>query len=74
MEQLRDLHSSPNIIRVINKEERGRRDMQHVGGRRDVCTGFGWGHLRERDHSEDPVVDLKIILRWIFKNPCFFVC
>jgi len=48
--------------------------MQHVGGRRDVCTGFGWGHLRERDHSEDPVVDLKIILRWIFKNPCFFVC
>jgi hypothetical protein len=22
-----------------------------------------WGNLRERDHLEDPVVDMKIILR-----------
>jgi hypothetical protein len=26
------------------------------------------GNLRERDHSEDPVVDGRIILRWIFKK------
>jgi hypothetical protein len=31
-------------------------------------AGFGWGNLRERDHSEDPDVDGKIILRWIFRR------
>ena len=24
---------------------------------REVCTGFWWGNLRERDHSENPGVD-----------------
>jgi hypothetical protein len=32
------------------------------------CTGFWWGNLRERDHWEDPGVDVRIILRWIFKK------
>ena len=27
---------------------------------------FWWGNLRERDHLEDPCVDGRIILRWIF--------
>ena len=31
-------------------------------------TGFWWGKLRERDHFEDPGVDGRIILRWIFKK------
>jgi len=31
-----------------------------------VHTGFWWGKVRERDHLEDPVVDGRIILRWIF--------
>jgi len=30
--------------------------------------GFGWGNLRERDHLEDPVLDGRIILRWIFRK------
>jgi len=27
-----------------------------------------WGNLRERDHLEDPGVDWRIILRWIFRK------
>jgi hypothetical protein len=31
-----------------------------------VYTGFWWGNLRERNHLENPDVDERIILRWIF--------
>jgi len=34
----------------------------------EVYTGFWWGNLRERDHLEDPGVDGRIILRWIFRK------
>jgi hypothetical protein len=27
-----------------------------------------WVHLRERDHLGDPDVDVRIILRWIFRK------
>jgi len=27
-----------------------------------------WGNLKERNHLRDPGLDVKIILRWIFKN------
>jgi hypothetical protein len=40
-----------------------------------VCTGAGkvhkcfrWGELRERDHLEELGVDLRIILKCVFKN------
>ena len=33
-----------------------------------MYTGFWWGNLRERDHLEDPGVDDRIILRWIFSK------
>jgi hypothetical protein len=36
--------------------------------RAEVRTGFWWGNLRERDHLEDPGVDRRIILRWIFRK------
>jgi hypothetical protein len=46
-EELHDLYSSPNIIRVIKS-----RRMRWVGrvacmGKREVHTGFCWGDLRE---------------------------
>ena len=31
-----------------------------------MCTEFWWENLRERDDLEDPGVDGRIILRWIF--------
>jgi hypothetical protein len=31
-------------------------------------TEFWWGNLREREYFEDPGVDGRIILRWIFRK------
>jgi hypothetical protein len=38
-----------------------------VGERRGLY-GFWWGNLMERDHLEDPDVDGRIIVRWIFRK------
>jgi hypothetical protein len=40
--------------------------MWRVRGRREVCSGFWWGSLRERGYWGDQDVDGRIILRWIF--------
>ena len=32
----------------------------------EMYTEFWWGTLRVRDHLEDPGIDGRIILRWIF--------
>jgi hypothetical protein len=37
-------------------------------GRGEAYTGFSWGKMRESDHFEDPGVDGRTILRWIFRE------
>jgi len=64
------MHSLPNILRVV-KSTRMRwagQGMCRVWGRGEVCTGFWWGNLWERDHWGDPDVDGRIILRRIFRK------
>jgi hypothetical protein len=61
-EELPDMYSSPNIVRVIKS-----RSIIWAGcvpwmGRREACTGFWWGNVKERDHWGDPGVDGRIIL------------
>jgi hypothetical protein len=34
----------------------------------ELYTEFWWGNLKERDHLEEPGIDGRIILRWIFRN------
>ena len=65
-EELYDLYSSPNIIQV--GRSRRMRWVGHVArmGRGEAYAGFWWGKMREGDHLEDPGVDGRIILRWIF--------
>jgi hypothetical protein len=66
-EELNDLYFSPNIIRV--KFEKNEMDGAcSTYGREEKCVqGFWWEIPWERDHLEDPGVDDKIILRWIFR-------
>jgi hypothetical protein len=67
-EELNDLYSLPNIVRVINS--RRMRWAGHVArmGTGDVCTAFWWGSLWEGDHWGDPDIDGRIILRWILRT------
>ena len=38
------------------------------GGEEKCVQGFGGGNLRKRDHLDDPGVDGRIILKWIFRK------
>jgi len=59
----------PSLFGRSNREERDGRGNYHLGdGRGEMYTGFRWGNPRERDHLEDPRVDGRIILRWIFRK------
>jgi len=39
-----------------------------MGGTCSIYTGLWWGNLREGGHLEDPGVEWRIILKWIFRN------
>jgi len=58
------LYATPNSNWVI--KSRRMRWAWHV--ERMVYTGFRWGNIRERNYLEDPGIDGRIILRWIFRT------
>ena len=67
-EELHDLHSTPNIIRVI--KARRLRDAEHLA-RADTAemhTGIWWWDLRKINHLEDMGLDRRIILKCIFEG------
>ena len=59
---------SPDVMRMIRTRRIRRTGLVAHMGKGEVYTGFWWANLREGDHLEDPGVDGRIILRWIFKN------
>jgi hypothetical protein len=69
-EDLNDGYSSSNIIRVIKSRRMGwAGHVARMGERIGVYRGLRRGRdLRDRDHLEDPGVDVIIILRWIFRK------
>ena len=68
-EELSDLYCSPNIVRVIKSRRlRWAGLVEGTEVRLDALGVLGGGDLRERNHFEDPGVDGRIILRWIFRK------
>ena len=67
-EELNDLYSSPNIVRVI--KSRRMRWAGHVPrmGEERGRIGSWWGNRRARDHWGDLGVDGWIILGWISRR------
>jgi len=67
-EELNDLYSSPNIVRVV--KSRRMRWAGHVArmGEERGCIGSFWGNRWERDHWGDLGVDWWIILGWISRR------
>jgi hypothetical protein len=67
-DELHDLYSSPNIVRVT--KSRRMRWAGHVArmGRGEVFTGFWLGGPKTRDHWEDLGVGGRKTLRWTLRR------
>ena len=55
-------------MRVIKSKRMGWAGRVALMGREKAYTGFWWENLRKRNHLEDPGVDGRIILKWIFRK------
>jgi hypothetical protein len=50
-EEIRDLYSSPSIIRIIKSTRiRWAGHVARMRGKREMCTGYWWESQRERGH------------------------
>jgi len=67
-EELNDLYSSPNIVRVIKSRRMNGLGMWRIWLRRGGCIGSYWGNWRERDHWGDLGVDGWVMLGWISRR------
>jgi hypothetical protein len=67
-EELHDLYCSPNVVRVIKL--RRMRWAGHVARmRKERCVyRLLVGKPNEKNHLEDPGIDGRIILKWVFKK------
>jgi hypothetical protein len=63
-DELHNLYSSPNIVRVIISRRMRWGDMWLAWGRGEVFTGFWLGGLKLRDHWVDLGVGGRITLSW----------
>jgi hypothetical protein len=62
-EELHNLYSSPNIVRVIkSRRMRSAKSIERMG-RGEACTGIWWGNPRERDNWGDSGIVWRIMLR-----------
>jgi len=67
-EELNDLYSPPNIVRVIkSRRMRWAGHVTHMGEERG-CIGSWWGNWGEGDHWGDLGIDGWIILGWISRR------
>jgi len=66
-EELNDLYSSPNIVQVLKSRIGWVGLVAHMGKKRSVCRVLV-GKPEGKNHLEDPGVDGRIILRWIFRK------
>ena len=67
-EELNDLYSSPNVVRVTkSRRMRWAGHVAHMGEERG-SIGSWWGNRRERDHWRNLGVDGWIILGWISRR------
>jgi hypothetical protein len=66
-EELNDLYSLPNIVRVVKlRRMRWAGYVACMGGEKGVHMVLG--NLSERGHWGDPDVDGRIVLRWMFRK------
>ena len=67
-EELRDLYSLSNIVRVVKSRRMSWAGHEAHMGEGRVVHRVLVGNLRERDHWVDLDVVGRIILRWIFRK------